>query len=281
MKASQQKVLDQFIQVLSFLDATQEVIPPAAVSTLQRQLSAAVGAINGYASTQARGGVRSDGGPGVHATRQALRDTFMRQVATMGISRLTGKHPGDPDVPNAAQIFRMPDTRTNSHTLISSAEAMVQAAMPYREAFAALGVDLSLTAAAAQSLASSLAARDTAKQTRVGATAGIGAAIRSGHEAVRLLDVVIRPFIAGNGRLVAQWKLARRTAGALNLGDPAPVPANLLAGVEAHPGALPAPATPTAALGSGQAALLTAGEPAAEPAAIVDQPATSDVSAAA
>jgi hypothetical protein len=281
MNARQQKVLDRFIQVLSFLDTTHEVIPPAAVSTLQRQLSAAVDAIATDARTQAGGGVTSGGGASVTAARQALRDTYMRQVATIGISRLTGRHPGDPDVPNAAQIFTIPATRKNSRTLIASAEAMVNAALPYEAAFAALGVDLRMTAAAAAALASSLKERDTATRTRVGATADMAEAIRSGHEAVRMIDVVIRPFIAGNGKLVAQWKLARRTAGALNLGDPAPVPANLLAGVETQPGALPAPATPMAALGSGQAALLTAGEPTAEPAAIVDQPATSDVSAAA
>ena len=110
----------------------------------------------------------------------------------------------------------MPATRTNSHTLISSAEAMVQAAMPFQDLFAAHGVDLRLTAAAAQSLASALEARDTAKRTRVGATSGIGAAIREGHDAVRLLDVVVRPFIAGDGQRVAEWKLARRTAGTLD-----------------------------------------------------------------
>jgi hypothetical protein len=278
METRQQKALDRFNQVLSFLDTTQEDIPPAAVATLQRQLAAAVAAITAYASTQAGGGTTSGGAPGARAARQALRDTFMRQVATMGTARLTGKHPGDPDVPDAAQIFRMPDTRTNSHTLISSAQAMVEAATPYRDAFRALGVDLSLTAAAAEGLASSLKARDTAKRTRVGATAGIGAEIRTGHEAVRLIDVVIRPFIAGNGRLVAEWKLARRTAGALNLGDPEPVPSNLLAGVEMSTAtALPAPTPPQAALTAGEPALL----PAAEPAVVADSPAASEVATAA
>jgi len=241
MEARQQKVLARFGQVLTFLDANTSIIPPSAVATQRDVLTAAITQINGFAQDQVTKGTESVLAQSLSSARTALRDTYMRQLSTVGLHSLTGKNPGDPSVQNAKQIFTLPGTRTNALTLITAAQAMVAAATPYAAVFTANSVDLAAVNTAIQNLQAAVNADASALRVSKGATQGIAAQIKAGHGAVALMNVVIRPLLAGNKPVLAQWESARKSAGGFNLSAPVPVPAAALGGT-----ATPAPASPVA-----------------------------------
>jgi hypothetical protein len=169
----------------------------------------------------------------------------MRQLVTVGQHTLTGQHQGDPDVANAKQVFTLPATRTNPLTLIAAAQAMLQIASSYADKFTINGVNLAAVSAAIDALQAAVNASGSAARVSRGATRGIVDQIKVGHGAVSLLDVVIRPQLAGNPAMLAQWNSVKRAAGGLNLHTPVPIPAPV---VNSAPAAAPAEtATPTAA----------------------------------
>ena len=225
MEAKQQKVVVRFGQVVNFLDANTDLIDPGRVATPRQVLATAIAQISGYARSQARKGAEHVAAQSLASARTALRDTYMRQLATVGVYTLTGQHPGDPSVPNAKQIFTMPTTRTNTLTLIAAAQAMVQTATGYAGLFATNGVILEEATAAITALETALEADATARRVSKGATQGIVAQISAGHGAVRVMDVVVRPRLAGNPPLRAPWTSVKRAAGGVHLGPPVPVPA--------------------------------------------------------
>ena len=79
--------------------------------------------------------------------------------------------------------------------------------------------------AAITALETALEADATARRVSKGATQGIVAQISAGHGAVRVMDVVVRPLLAGHPPLLAQWTSVKRAAGGVHLGPPVPVPA--------------------------------------------------------
>ena len=246
MEEKQQKIVSRFGQVLTFLDTNASVIPPDKVATQRQSLETAISQIQGFAQDQVVKGTESVTAQTKSSARTALRDTYMRQVSTVGLHTLTGKNPGDPNVPNARQIFTLPATRTNSLTLLASAKAMVAAATPYAAIFSANGVSLDAVNGAIQALDSAVNAANTADRISKGATQGIKAQIKAAQGAIRLMDVVIRPFIAADKAIVTQWASVKRAAGGLNLSDPSPLPPSSNAGSTAATtttSSSPAPAT--------------------------------------
>ena len=77
----------------------------------------------------------------------------------------------------------------------------------------------------AQQASPDFTAEGNAKRIAQGATKGIPAQITAGQGAVRMMDVIIRPLIATNKPVQAQWAAAKRSAGGSNLGAPVAVPA--------------------------------------------------------
>jgi hypothetical protein len=225
MEAKQQKVVARFSQVVSFLDANQSVIDPATVATQRQVLASAIAEINAYAQLQVLRGADHVAAQSLSSARTALRDTYMRQLATLGVHTLTGKHAGDPDVLNAKQIFTLPTTRTNAQTLLASAQAMLQTATQHAARFTSSGVNLDAAAAAVTALKTAVDAAASARRVSTGATQGIVAQVSAGHGAVRVMDTVVRPILAGNAPLLAQWESVKRAAGGVHLGAPVPVPA--------------------------------------------------------
>lgn len=241
MNVKQQKMLSRFGQVLTFLDQNANLIPAASVAGQRQVLQAAVDQIGGFRQDQIVKGTETVLSQSVNSTRVALRDTFMRQLSTVGLHSLTGKRPTDPDVPGAAQIFAFPATRTNSSTLIAAATAMVQAATPYAAIFTAAGVNLDAVTTAIQQLQAAVNAEGGARRVSKGATQGIKTQIQAGQGAVRMMDVVVRPLLAANKPLLTQWESVKRSAGGLNLA--APVPVSTAASPAATAPAATAPAT--------------------------------------
>jgi hypothetical protein len=240
MDARQQKVLARFGQVMTFLDANTSRIDPTTVANQRQVLASAIVQINGFAQDQIRKGTETVLAQSLSSARTSLRDTYMRQLATVGQHTLTGLHAGDPNVANAKQIFTLPATRTNPLTLIASAQAMLQVAESYAAVFTLNGVDLDAVSAAIKALQAAVDANGSALRVSKGATQGIVDQIKMGHGAVSLLDVVIRPQLAGNPAVLAQWNSVKRAAGGLNLHTPVPIPVPVV-------NSAPAAATPDTA----------------------------------
>ena len=277
MEAKQQKVLARFGQVLTFLDTNTSLIPPSAVATQRQVLASAVTQINAFAQDQVRKGTENVVAQSLSSARTALRDTYMRQMSTVGLHSLTGKNAGDPNVANAKQVFTLPATRTNALTLITSAQAMVQTATPYAATFTANGVDLNAVTTAIQTLQSAANAESSAQRISKGATQGIKAQLLAGHGAIRLMDVVIRPLLAGNKAVLAQWASVKRTVGGSNLGTPVPVPAAVPSGTSTPAATSPATSAPSSTPASPAAPAAAAPVSTATPAA---PPATATAAAA-
>jgi hypothetical protein len=245
MEARQQKVLARFGQVMTFLSANTSRIDQTTIANQRQVLASAIVQINGFAQDQIRKGTETVLAQSLSSARVSLRDTYMRQLVTVGQHTLTGQHEGDPDVANAKQIFTLPGTRTNPLTLIAAAQAMLQIATSYAAVFTLNGVNLDAVAAAIHALQTAVKAAGSALRVSRGATQGIVAQIKVGHGAVSLLDVVIRPQLAGDAAVLAQWNSVKRAAGGLNLHTPVPIPAPV---VNTPPAPTAAePATPVAA----------------------------------
>lgn len=166
MNQRQQKTIDRFGQVLTFLDSNTPTIPPPAVAGQRQVVEGAVTQINGFAQDQVMRGNETVLAQTLSATRIALRDTYMRQLSTVGLQHLTGKNAGDPEVPKAAQIFALPATRTNALALIASANAMLATATQYSAIFTQFGVNLQAVQGGITALQNAMNAEQSAQRIK-------------------------------------------------------------------------------------------------------------------
>ena len=133
MNTRQQHMLARFTQILAFLDANADVIPTTLVVPQRQLLASAVARITSFTQAQLVKGGDIPASQSVASARSTLRDTYIRQLSTIGLHSLAGQNPGDPSVPNAVQIFTMPATRGNSRTIVDSAKAMLAVATHHRD----------------------------------------------------------------------------------------------------------------------------------------------------
>lgn len=223
MNARQQKVVERFGQVDTFLDGNTAAIPPASVAQQRATLDAAIAQIQSFAQDQVTKGVESVQAHTLSSARIALRDTYLRQISQAALQKL-------PLTPNLKIAFKLPAVKTNALTLVAAGTAMVNAAQPYSDQLIAAGLPsnfIDVTNTAIQAVQTAANAESSAKRTSKGATQGIKAQIATGHGAVRMMDVVIRPLLANNKPLLTQWDSVKRAAGGLNLGAPAPLPQDI------------------------------------------------------
>jgi len=93
---------------------------------------------------------------------------------------------------------------------------MSDAASAYDKTFIAAGLPADFIARlsdAANALNDAIANRGVTKTAQSGATAGLSAETARGRQAVKVLDSLVEPQIAGNMALLAQWKAAKRIGG--------------------------------------------------------------------
>lgn len=244
MNARQQQILTRFTQILAFLDANTEVIPPTLVAPQRQTVSTVVAQIDSFTQMQLIKGGDAPAARSVASARATLRDTYLRQLSTIGLHSLTGQNAGDPNVANAEQIFTMPTTRGNSLTIVAAAKAMLAVATQHADVFTAAGMSLDAVSSAINALEAALALRSSANLASQGATQGIKGQIRSGRGAVRIMDVMLRPVLAATPALLKQWQSAKRSAGGPKFGSPAPRPATPASSTA---DALTTPPTPAAA----------------------------------
>ena len=140
--------------------------------------------------------------------RNNLKINHMRPIATVAQAQLR-------QVPEFLAL-KMPPKNCNSRGLIAWASAMQSAAAVNESAFVDAGLPkdfLSRLGTATKSLETALATRGATKAIQVGATAGLDVESTRGRQAVKVLDSLVEPLIAGNLALLAQWKSSKRFAG--------------------------------------------------------------------
>lgn len=118
MNQKQQKVVQRFAQVQTFLDANKALIDPATVAPQRAVLATAIAQIGTYAQQQQSRGVETVQAHTVASLRDSLRDSNMRPIATIALAKL-------PITPNLRSAFTLPAAKTNALTLITMAQTMV------------------------------------------------------------------------------------------------------------------------------------------------------------
>ncbi len=128
----------------------------------------------------------------------ALRDQHMKPISGFARTRFKG-------VPDVAALTKGAAHLTGRR-LVEAAQAMATAAAPHLDALVTGGFPpdvLTQLASAATALTTALTDRANSKVARVGATGGQKQALRTGLDAVRMLDAVIKRQFAGNDILLA------------------------------------------------------------------------------
>jgi hypothetical protein len=173
------------------------------------ELGVLVNRINAYVATESSGHseVRK-GGLAKASARAALRLWVDRIVKTArGLAV---------DNADAAGAFRPPATLSD-HELLTTAQRFVSDATPLSAAFVAHGLPGTFIAdlqAAVDAFARAFNARASAKETHVGARAGIRATLDSAFTLLQRLDAIVENRVGGDPDLTAAWRATRHVEAA-------------------------------------------------------------------
>ncbi len=226
MKSREKEAIRVFRHVRDFLKAEPPEVGFGSVSGVVAQLEDAIARLEGYARDQdARSRTAKAATLVKRAQISAIRREFIRPVVSGALTLF----PSGNAIPAALQ---MPKAR-DSIGLIAAAEAMAQAATPYKEEFLGAGlpadfIDRILKAVA--TLREHVDARGAEFGRRTASTAGLRKEYRRGREVVRMLDAMVAPRLASNPARFAEWRtisrFARRPVTALvaEPETPAPLP---------------------------------------------------------
>lgn len=209
MQATHATVLSTLQRVQRFMDTNAEALGPINTAGYRRVLDDVANTLSAHAVSQA---ASKNIGSGETAKQRVLRNALklntMRPIAAVAAAQLK-------EVPEFASL-KMPAAGTTSARLVAAAGAMSTAATTYQQTFTDAGLPadfLDRLNTAAEALNNSLVNRGNTKGSQAGATAGLKAEAARGREAVRVLDALIEPQLAGNAVLLVQWNSAKRFGG--------------------------------------------------------------------
>jgi len=140
--------------------------------------------------------------------RNALKLNHMRPIAAVAAAQLR-------QVPEFLAL-KMPPLNSSSRALVAWAGAMTNAASAYTKTFVDAGLPadfLGQLQTASDALNGALTSRGATKAAQRGASAGLDAEASRGRQAVKVLDSLVEPLIAGDVALLSEWKSARRFGG--------------------------------------------------------------------
>lgn len=209
MQATHATVLNTLQRVQRFMDTNASALGTLNTSGYRRILDDVVSTLSDHAVNQATSKrVGSAETAKQRVLRNALKLNAMRPIAAVANAQLK-------QVPEFGAL-KMPAANTTSVRLIAAAGAMHSAAATYETTFVDAGLPgdfLDRLATAAGALNTSLTNRGNTAGTQVGATQGLKAETSRGREAVRVLDSLIEPQLAGNTVLLVQWNSAKKFGG--------------------------------------------------------------------
>lgn len=208
MKARQRQVLRSFRRVREFIAANVPAESQAGLGVQLAELDDVLSSITEMATEQEAGSRLTSAETRRQATlRMALWDRHMLPVSRVA-REVFGSSPG------VDAALRMPSKRTaDSQLLLAAAAAMAEAAQPHAALFVSHGLSQNFVTElreAATRLETALTARETTQRRTITATAGVSLQITRGRRAVRLLNAILAPRLAGNGDLLATWNSVRR-----------------------------------------------------------------------
>jgi hypothetical protein len=209
MQSDHAAVLSTLTRVQRFLDANGDALGSINQSGSRQILDDVVTTLASHAVNQTSS--KRIGAAQVakeRVLRNALKLNQMRPIATIAAAQLR-------QVPEFTAL-KMPPATSTSRALIAWAGAMSDAASVYDNTFIAAGLPADFITRlhdAANALNDAIANRGATKTAQSGATAGLSAETARGRQAVKVLDSLVEPQIAGNIALLAQWKAAKRIGG--------------------------------------------------------------------
>ena len=236
MKTTHAAVLSTLTRVQRFLDINDAVlgtINKSAYRTVIDQTITALATHNVNQTTTKR--AQSAHTAKQRVLRNALKVNHMRPIATIAAVQLR-------QVPEFAAL-KMPVGAGSSLSLIAAAGAMKAAATNYASTFVAAGLApdfLTQLKSSADALDATLSSKGANVTAHSGATAGLAAEASRGRQAVKVLDTLVEPQLAGNIPLLTQWKTAKRVGGKTHAITSTSVDA-AAKGVGSVPGTSPAP----------------------------------------
>jgi hypothetical protein len=209
MQTAHSTVLNTLMRVQRFMDTSADALGALNESGSRRTLDDVVTSLSSHAVNQAASKrVGSAETAKQRVLRNALKVNHMRPIATVAKAQLK-------QVPEFLAL-KMPAANTTSRRLIAAAGAMAVAAKNYAKTFTDAGNPadfLQQLQTAASALDASLTDRGATTSTQSGATAGLKAETARGRDAVKVLDSLIEPQLAGDTVLLVQWKSAKRFGG--------------------------------------------------------------------
>ncbi|GAC1614121.1 MAG: hypothetical protein NVS4B3_28540 [Gemmatimonadaceae bacterium] len=220
MNAKQEHVLRTFHSVAAFLQTKAPHPLPRNFPLQLRALQDVIARLSQYAIDQ-DAGVRFAGRETERqiALRTELRERWMKPIANIARAVLR-------DAPGIEKALRAPHSKTRNRALIAAANAMAEAAAPYRAIYADIGLSDDVAAelrGAAERLTESLTDRLQHRGRRRAATGTIAVDIANGRRAVQILGAMIRHAYHGDVHTLAEWDGARkvRRTGGMHGGAPA------------------------------------------------------------
>lgn len=143
------------------------------------------------------------------ANQRGLRGALQRQHM-LPVSRVAREVFG---VSGMDKALRMPSAAASSEALVSAARAMAESAEAHAPVFVEHGLLAEFATRlrdAASALDASLGARDGTRRRRVTATAAVRDQLKRGRRAVRLLNAILAPRLAGDAEQLAAWENVKR-----------------------------------------------------------------------
>jgi hypothetical protein len=208
-------------QVQSFLDEHDATLLKAVNATGARAaLDAVITTLSAQAADQEAHRRESVGASAKHiAARKALLEYHMRGVASA--ARLLA-----PTVPELAGITA-PGRNLSTAAVVSAADGVVKLAEQHEAVLATmLKPDfLAKLRTAVQEVKDAVASGRTSRNKRTGATKAVKAEAERGRAAVKILDALVLEALAGNEKLVREWKSRRKIFTVGSTRNPASAPA--------------------------------------------------------
>jgi hypothetical protein len=209
MQATHITVLGTLQRVQRFMDSNAETLGEINTSGYRHILDDVVDTLSNHAVAQS---ASKRMGSGETAKQRVLRSSLklnsMRPIAAVAAGQLK-------NVPEFAAL-KMPKSNATSARLIADAGAMHTAAKVYEQTFIDAGLPadfLDQLSTTADALNTSVTNRGSTAGSQVGATQGLKAESQRGRDAVKVLDALIEPKLAGNTVLLVQWNSAKKFAG--------------------------------------------------------------------
>ncbi len=211
-------VLDMFEKILAFDGVhAAEYVALAQASAQFTRVSNAHAAMEAFIADQTSGSSSA-----AVAAKSLLKAAARRRMRDYARTAQAMTY----DDPGIEKEFKMPAGNSDS-TIIARGRQMMEVVLIKQAAFTALGMPPSRRAeliAILDDIEAKGTEKDTAEQSKVGATAGIDSEIDEGMEAATILDAIMRNFYRDDDVTLAEWRTARHIKAASSGGDEPPTP---------------------------------------------------------